>query len=91
MENIRIDNVSRVITFDIPDLQVTAGNVYYPCGMDRETKASREEFSAKILPELLLNSLQYSCVGGDWNCIIAKRDASHNPEIKISQSLRNLV
>ena len=83
--------MGRVIIFDIPDLQVTAENVYYPCGMDQETKASREEFSAKILPELLVNSLQYGCMGGDWNCIIAKRYDSHNPEIKISQSIRNLV
>ena len=64
IENIRYDNVGRVIIFDIPDLQLTAGNVYLPCGMDRETKANREEYSAKILPELLINSLQYGTMGG---------------------------
>ena len=84
VENIRMDNAGRVITFDIPDLQLTAGNVYYPCRLDRETKNNREDYSAKILPEILVNRLQYGFVGGDWNSIIARRDESHNPDLKIS-------
>ena len=48
IENIRYDNGGRVIIFDIPDLQLTAGNVYLPCGMDCETRANHEEYTGDL-------------------------------------------
>ena len=50
-------------------------NLYLPSGTDSVSKNSREKYFAETIPQLLLNRLDYGCIGGDMNCITNKRDA----------------
>ena len=52
---------------------------------------SRETYSAEIIPQVLINSKDLGCVGGDWNSIIDEKDATKNPSSKKSNSLKRLV
>ena len=53
-ENVKMDQSGRVIVYDLPDLNITRGNVYLQCGAGSEAKNSREDYAARILPQLLL-------------------------------------
>ena len=40
---------------------------------------------------MLVNSRDTGCMGGDFNCIVNKMDATHNPEAKMSRGLQRLI
>ena len=88
-ENTRCDTSGRAIVFDVDGL--TFGNFYAHSGTDSRSRASRENFCSEVVPQLLTNSRQSGCIGGDWNCIEYKSDATANPETKISNSLKRVV
>ena len=87
--NIKFDTSGRVITFDIGDM--TLANVYLPSGNDPAMRNSRENYAAETLPQLLLNSKDSGCIGGDWNSIIHAGDATKNQAQKMSPSLKRLA
>ena len=88
-ENIRFDTQGRVVVFDIG--KMTFSNIYLPSGTDATAKAGRENICSNILPNLLVNCHPSGCVGGDFNSIIDKQDASKFPESKMSKCLQRLV
>ena len=88
-ENIRNDLDGRVILFDIGNLSF--GNVYLPSGTDARSRSARENYCSDILPNLLVNSKESGCLGGDFNCIVSNIDATHYPEAKMSRSLQRLI
>ena len=85
----RCDTSGRAIIFDIGG--VTFGNFYAHSGTDARSRSSRENFCAEVVPQLITNTRQAGCIGGDWNCITAKADATKNPEAKLSNSLKRVV
>ena len=87
--NIKFDSEGRMITFDVEN--ATFANVYLPSGNNQEMKNSRENYAAKIIPELLINSKDVGVIGGDWNCIVCEKDATKNAAQKMSKSLKRLV
>ena len=89
LENIKLDTGGRIIIFDIEN--ITFGNFYLPSGTDAQSRSNRENYSAEILPQLLVNAKDDGCLGGDFNCITCKEDATRNPESKISPSLKRLI
>ena len=89
VENIKYDTSGRVIVFDIEN--ITFGNIYLPSGNDPTMRNNRENYSAEIIPQLLINCKDRGCIGGDWNSIIKENDATKNSTQKISPSLRRLV
>ena len=89
VENIKYDTSGRAIVFDIEN--ITFGNIYMPSGNDPAMRNSRENYSAEILPQLLINCKDRGCVGGDWNSIIQDIDATRNTSQKMSPSLKRLV
>ena len=54
-------------------------------------RASRESYFAETIPQLLINAKASGCISGDFNCITEKKDATKNPENKISPSLKRLI
>ena len=68
VDNFRCDTAGRAIVFELGGL--TLGNFYGHSGTDAKSRASRENFYAEVVPQLLTNSRQAGCVGGDWNCIV---------------------
>ena len=88
-ENVRCDTSGRAIVFDIGEL--TLGNFYGHSGTDARSRASREQFCAEVVPHLLTNTKYDGCIGGDWNCILDKRDATAHPESKLSNSLKRVL
>ena len=88
--NIGMDTEGRVIVFDVSGA-ITCGNFYLPSGTDRVSKGRREEYSAEIIPQLLIHHRDAGIVGGDFNSITHKRDATKNPAVKMSPSLLALV
>ena len=89
VENVRLDTEGRVIVFDVAG--VTLSNVYLPSGTDARSRKSREQYSAETLPQLLLNRQEEGIIGGDWNAIINKKDATKHQEAKMSPSLLRLA
>ena len=89
VENLRFDSEGRVIVFDIGDF--STANIYLHSGTDSVSRAGREHYCCEILPQLLINSKVTGCAGGDLNCIVDKRDATHNPEAKMSKTLQRLI
>ena len=89
IENIQCDTNGRLITFDIDN--ITFCNVYLHSGNDRVMRGGRENYCAETIPKLLVNAKSSGCISGDFNCITDKRDATRNPESKISKSLKRLV
>ena len=79
----------RIIVFDIEN--VTFGIFYLPSGTYASSRSKRENYFSEIIPQLLINSKDSGCLGGDFNFIIHKEDATKNPETKISPSLKRLV
>jgi len=88
-ENVKSDTNGRIICFDIG--QMTFCNVYLPSGTDSYMKNNRENYISEILPQILINSKNLGCVGGDWNCISNILDATKNQSSKISNSLKRLT
>ena len=88
-ENIRFDTEGRVIVFDIG--QFTLANIYLHSGTDSVSRSGRERYCCDILTNLLLNSKESGCVGGDLNCIVDRRDATHHPEAKMSKAIQRLI
>ena len=88
-DNIQFDTAGRAIVFDLGDL--TLGNFYAQSGTDARSRSSREGFLAEVVPQLLTNRKLMGCVGGDWNCIVEKSDATVNPETKTSNTLKRVI
>ena len=89
VDNIRCDTEGRIIIFDIGNL--TLGNVYLQSGTDAHSRSSREKYCCEVLPSLLLNACADGCIGGDFNCIVNKKDATQYPEAKMSRGLQRLI
>ena len=87
--NLRCDTAGRAIVFDIDG--ITLGNFYGHSGTDAASKANRENFYAEVVPQLLTSRRQSGCVGGDWNCIVDKADATVNPDSKMSNCLKRVI
>ena len=87
--NIQFDSEGRAIVFNV--CQATIVNVYLASGSDSLARASREDYCSRVLPQLLLTRLDSGICGGDYNCVIERRDVSHHPAGKISPSLVRMV
>ena len=88
-ENVRCDTAGRAIVFDIGE--ITLGNFYAHSGTDATSRARRENFCGEVVPQLLTNTKSAGCIGGDWNCIVNKIDATAHPDAKLSNSLKRVV
>ena len=89
VENINNDTEGRVIAFDIGN--ITFCNLYLPAGNDPIMRSSRENYAAETIPKILINKRENVCIGGDLNGIIDKKDATRNPETKVSAYFKRLV
>ena len=89
IDNIQLDSEGRAIIFDISDINI--GNTYLQSGTDGRSRASREKYCCDVLPGLLINSKDSGCLGGDFNCIVDKKDATNYPESKMSKGLQRLI
>ena len=89
VENVAMDKEGRVIIFEVGG--VTCGNLYIHSGTDSVARGKRENYFSEVVPQLLINHRQHGFVGGDLNSITEKADATHNPESKISPSMKRLV
>ena len=89
VENIRNDSEGRVQVYDVGDL--TFSNIYLHSGTDGKSRNGRDKLCSEILPNMLINCKESGAHGGDFNCIIKKADATHNPESKMSRCLERLV
>ena len=89
VENIRCDTSGRAIVFDIGEF--TLGNFYGHSGTDAGSRASREHFFAEVLPQLITNTKHAGFIGGDWNCVIDKNDATAHADAKFSNSLKRVT
>ena len=89
VENIKCDTAGRALVFDIGGL--TFGNLYGHSGTDERSRAYRENFYAEVVPQLLTSRKHDGCVGGDFNCIIDKADATNHPEAKMSNCLKRVT
>ena len=89
VKNVMCDTNGRVLVFDISG--ITFGNFYLPSGTDGLSRNRRENYCSEIIPQILLNCQLSGCVGGDFNCITNKADASNHPEGKMSPSLKRLL
>ena len=83
------DTKGRVLIFDIAE--VTFGNLYLPSGTDGSSRSSRENHFGEIIPQILVNRKNMGCIGGDFNCITNKQDATNNAETKMSPGLTRLA
>ena len=88
-ENLNCDTNGRVISFNINE--VTFTNLYMPSGNDPIMRTNRENYFAEKIPQILINGKSTGCIGGDFNCILSKDDATKNPDNKMSPSLKKLV
>ena len=75
-ENIKTDTNGRIIAFNIEN--VAFCNIYLPSGSDSVMKNSRENYSAEIIPQILINCKESGLVGGNWNCLTDNIDATKN-------------
>ena len=87
--NVRCDTAGRAIVFDVGG--VSFGNFYAHSGTDGVSRTSRESFCAETIPNLLVNCQPSGCLGGDYNMIIDKCDATNHPEAKMSPTFKKLV
>ena len=65
-ENVRFDTEGRAIVFEIG--QFTTANLYLHSGTDSDSRKGREHYCCETLPQLLLNSNNMGCAGGDLSC-----------------------
>ena len=70
---------------------MTFGNIYLHSGTDARSRANRENYCCEVLPNMLVNSRDTGCMGGDFNCIVNKMDATNYPEAKMSKGLQRLI
>ena len=77
-DNLVLDTDGRVFIFDIVNL--TFGILYLPSGTDSKSRARREQYCAEIIPRLLIHSKTIGCIGGDLNCIVEKKYATHHQD-----------
>ena len=89
VENISFDSSGRIIIFDIEN--ITFGNFYIPSGTDAESRSQRENYFCETIPQLMINTRDSGCLGGDFNCIVSKEDATKNPESKMSPGLKRMI
>ena len=89
ISNINLDIDGKVIIFDIEN--ITIGNIYLPSGTDAISRSKRESLLSETIPRMLINRQMSRLIGGDWNCILNKEDATNYPEQKLSPSLVRLV
>ena len=89
VENIRCDSEGRALIFDVNEM--TFANLYFHSGTDANARSGREKICSEILPNLLINSKESGCAGGDLNCIVDRKDATKNPGSKLSKCLLRLV
>ena len=87
--NLKMDSGGRIIIFDVND--ITFGNVYLPSGNDQETRNKREDYCSQIIPQILVNQKNDGVIGGDWNCIVKKEDATKNQSSKMSTCLKRVI
>ena len=87
--NIKVDTLGRVLVFNVEN--VTFANVYLPCGNEPGMRNLREDYISLIIPQLLINKKDLGCIGGDWNCIADKIDATKNQAQKVSASLKRAI
>ena len=88
-ENVRCDTGGRAIVFNIGN--ITFGNFYVQSGTDGQSRASRESFCAEVIPNLLTNCQPAGCIGGDFNMIINKQDATAHQSAKMSPTFQRVV
>ena len=89
VDNLRCDTAGRALLFNLGGL--TLSNIYGHSGTDAGSRAGREKFYAEVVPQLLTGRAQVGCLGGDFNCITEKSDATVNPESKISNCLKRVL
>ena len=89
VENFRCDSEGRALIFDVSGM--TFANLYLHSGTDAVARAGREKICSEVLPNLFINSKETGCAGGDLNCITDKKDATKNPESKMSRCFLRLV
>ena len=70
---------------------VTFSNIYLESGTDSQSRSGREHYCGEVIPDLLVNRGHTGCVGGDFNCIIDKKDATNHAQAKMSPNLKRLV
>ena len=87
--NVRCDTAGRAIVFDIGN--TSFGNFYAQSGTDGQSRASRENFCAETIPNLLTNCQPSGCLGGDFNMIINKQDATAHQAAKMSPTFQRVV
>ena len=75
VENFICDTNGRALILNINNL--TLANIYLQSGSDGASRAARESYCAEVVPQLLLNAKDHGCLGGDFNCIINKADATN--------------
>ena len=88
-QNVRCDTAGRGIVFDIAD--VSFGNFYAHSGTDGTSRANRESFCSETIPNLVTNCKPSGCMGGDFNLIIDKQDATAHQAAKMSPSFQKVV
>ena len=89
VKNIAMDKEGRIIIFEVGD--ITFGNMYIYSGTDSTSRGKRENYFSEVIPQLLINQREFGIIGGDFNCITEKEDATHHPEAKTSPALKRLV
>ena len=89
VSNIHTDDQGRVIVFNAAGC--TWANVYLPSGSAAPARLLREKYGAKIIPQLISCRLAHGAIGRDFNCISSVLDSTHEPQRKISPSIRNLI
>ena len=91
--NLQVNNIvkdadGRLISVDINDMSIV--NVYPISGTDQDSKNVRESMIDNI-PNLLMYKKKNGIIGGDFNCITEKKDATNNPDQKMSECLKKLI
>ena len=87
-KNFTVVEANRLSYIMLGDLMII--NIYAHSG--RVARAQREELFSRSLNDLLQSSSHLNKILlGDFNSIISRRDAMHNPGQKISQSLLQIV
>ena len=59
------------------DKHLAVERAYQIFNTDSKSRTSRENYCCEVIPSLLINSREVGIVGGDLNCIIDKRVATH--------------
>ena len=88
-QNVKCDTAGRGIVFDIG--KMTFGNFYAHSGTNGTSRANRETFCGEIIPNLLINRQSSGCIGGDFNMIINKQDATTHQTAKMSPTFQRVV